>query len=172
MHKASPIHFIMTGGTIDSFYDGTKDTTVPLKHSAIPEFIRSLKLSNKMTFTQICMKDSRELTKSDLRRILRTVEGSLCKHIIITHGTYTMPDTARYIKVNYKRRDKTIIFTGSMIPITGFSPSDGPFHLGFSIAKVQELPPGVYVCMNGTVFKPNEVIKLVKEGKYTSIFNK
>lgn len=28
------IHFILTGGTIDSYYDGIKDTVVPNEHSA------------------------------------------------------------------------------------------------------------------------------------------
>lgn len=38
------IHYIITGGTIDSFYDGRKDTVVPNKESIIPFFIESLKL--------------------------------------------------------------------------------------------------------------------------------
>ena len=38
------IHFIITGGTIDSHYDGTKDTAVPNKESVIPKFIEELKL--------------------------------------------------------------------------------------------------------------------------------
>jgi len=29
MPKKPTIHFIMTGGTIDSFYNGTKDTATP-----------------------------------------------------------------------------------------------------------------------------------------------
>lgn len=40
----SKIHFIITGGTIDSYYDGTKDTAVPRETSIIPDFIQSLKL--------------------------------------------------------------------------------------------------------------------------------
>ncbi len=38
------IHFVITGGTIDSHYDCMKDTAVPLKISAIPAFVQSLKL--------------------------------------------------------------------------------------------------------------------------------
>lgn len=90
--------------------------------------------------------------------------------IIITHGTYTMPDTARYLKANLKRDDQTIVFTGSMIPLTGFSPSDAPFNLGYSIAKIQDLPAGIYVCMNGRVFSPNEVVKFLYGGRFVSVF--
>lgn len=164
------IQFIITGGTIDSYYEGTKDTAVPNKKSIIPSFIKSLKLYTKTKFTTICMKDSRDLTKADLRRILETIEASKSKKIIVTMGTYTMPDTARFLKENLKRHDQTIILTASMIPIVGFSPSDGPFNLGYALAKSQDLAPDIYVCMNGRVFSPEEVIKTISEGRFSSIF--
>jgi L-asparaginase len=74
-----------------------------------------------------------------------------------------MPDTARYLEANLKNNKKTIILTGSMIPLVGFTPSDAPFNLGYSIAKIENLKKGIYVCMNGTIFKPSEVLKLIKE---------
>lgn len=77
------------------------------------------------------MKDSRQLGENDRKEILKAIEESPSNKIIITHGTYTMPDTARYLKANLKRNDQTIILTGSMIPIKGFSPSDGTFNLGY-----------------------------------------
>lgn len=40
------VHFIITGGTIDSVYDSTKDTVVPNQKSVIPSFVKSLKLYN------------------------------------------------------------------------------------------------------------------------------
>ena len=169
-NKKSTIHIIITGGTIDSFYDGTKDTVVPNKKSVIPYYIKSLRLYDKVEFTEICLRDSRELGKIDLKNILRTIERSTSKKIIITHGTYTMPDTGRYLKANLSRDDQTIILTGSLIPIEGFSPSDAPFNLGYSLAKIQDLPSGIYVCMNGRVFSPGEVLKLIKLGRFSSIF--
>lgn len=172
MAEDKVIQFIITGGTIDSYYDGTKDTVVPNKHSVIPEIINSLKLYNETTFTEICMKDSRSLNESDHKEILKTLEKTPSQKIIITHGTYTMPDTARYIKANLKRNDQTIILTASMIPIKGFSPSDGTFNLGYSLAQVQTLSPGIYVAINGKIFNPDEVIKIISEGRFASIFNK
>ncbi|MBU2100910.1 asparaginase [Candidatus Micrarchaeota archaeon] len=96
--KTKFIHFILMGGTIDSFYDPTVDTTALLKNSVIPQYIKSLKLYEESKFTQVCMKDSRQLTPNDLKKALKTIEKSQSKRIIITHGTYTMSDTARYIK--------------------------------------------------------------------------
>lgn len=166
------IHFILTGGTIDSYYDGTKDTVVPNEHSVIPEFINSLRLYNKAIFTEVCMKDSRALNQSDREEILKTIEESPNQKIIIPHGTYTMPDTARFLKANLKRDDQVIILTGSLIPIKGFSPSDGTLNLGYAIAQTETLEKGIYVCMNCKTFSPEEVIKIISEGRFASIFNK
>lgn len=164
------VHFIITGGTIDSYYDGSKDTAVPLKHSVIPGFVKSLKLYHDVAFTEVCMKDSRSLTQADREAVLKAVEASQHDKIIVTHGTYTMPDTARFLKVNLQRKNQAIVLTGSLIPLVGFSPSDAPFNLGFALAKACELKPGIYVCMHGAVFSPEEVVKLVSEGRFTSIF--
>lgn len=111
------------------------------------------------------MKDSRNLTAQDRERICKTADESPHTKIIITHGTYTMPDTAKYLKENLKRKDQTIILTGAMIPL-GFSPSDGGFNLGYAVAQLENLPAGVYVCMNGEVFEAGKVKKDVKEGRF------
>ncbi len=164
-------HFIITGGTIDSYYNGVHDSVTPSETSVIPEFIASLKLYHDAQFTTVCMKDSRNLNQDDLNNILTTVEESPATKIIVTHGTYTMPDTAKYLKANLQRKDQVIIFTGSTIPIKGFSPSDGTFNLGYALAEADHLAPGIYVCMNGKVFNPDEVIKLLYEGRFMSVFN-
>jgi L-asparaginase len=166
------IQIIMTGGTIDSYFDSIKDEVIPLKKSILPNFIKSLQTEDKFYFQQICMKDSRSLTGQDLKNILKSIEKLNLKHIIISHGTYTMPDTARFLVANLKNKDKVIILTGSMIPLTGFSPSDAPFNLGYAIASVKTLKPGIYICMNGQIFSPKEVIKRISEGKFVSVFNK
>ncbi len=67
--KTFPINFIITGGTIDSYYEGTKDTVVPNEHSIIPRFIKSLNLENPTKFTELCMKDSRNITKKDFIKL-------------------------------------------------------------------------------------------------------
>ena len=130
-----------------------------------------LKLTVQPMYTTICLKDSREITNENLQMVLKTIEGSPCKKFIITHGTYTMPDTARFLKANLNRSDVTVILTGSFIPIKGFAPSDGPFNLGFALSSLRTIESGIYVCMNGEIFSPDEVIKLISEGRFTSIFN-
>ncbi len=166
------LHFIITGGTMDSYYDVIKETSVPNEHSAIPGFIRILKLYETCEFTQICMKDSRELTDLDRKKILKIVAESKFNRIIITHGSYTVPETAKYLDKNLKNNDKVIILVCSMIPIKGFDPTDAGFNLGYAVAKSQDLSKGIYVCMNGRVFNPDEVVKILSEGKFGSIYTK
>jgi len=168
--KGPLLHFIFTGGTIDSHYDGAKDTVVPNKHSIIPDFLKSAKFQLKAKYTEICMKDSRQMLESDINKIINVIGGSTSKKFIITHGTYTMADTARYLKAKLKCKDKTVVLTGSLTPIEGFSYSDGPFNLGYAIAKALELPPGVYVCIHAKTYAPEEVAKNMAEGLFYSIF--
>ena len=166
----SGVQFIITGGTIDSYYDGIKDTVTISKASIIPDFIKSMHIEGGVSFTNVCMKDSRDLTSKDRNKVLSAVRKSPYNKIVITHGTYTMPDTARFLKAALGKFNKTVILTGSMIPIKGFAPSDGPFNLGFAFGKINDLKPGVWVAMNGKIFDPKEVIKNLYSGTFGSIF--
>lgn len=166
------IHFIITGGTIDSYYDSLRDTAVPNKHSSIPRFIQAVRLYERCLFTEVCMKDSRSLTQADRRKILRAVVNSKSRRIIISHGTYTLPDTARYLQAHLENINKVVVFVCSMIPLDGFIPTDAGFNIGYAVAKSQELSNGIYVCMNGKIFDPGETVKNLTEGRFGSIYTK
>lgn len=170
--KQTPIHVIITGGTIDSFYNGAKDTITTSKISAIPAYVESLQLHTKVTTKVICMKDSRAISNADRLKIVASIQKSPAKNILITHGTYTMPDTARFLATRLKNTNKKIILTGSMIPLIGFSPSDAGFNLGFAMGKFDALQPGIYVAMNGRIFTPDEVVKLINKGRFSSLLNR
>jgi len=164
------IHIIMTGGTMDSVWDGKQDTIKVAKHSTLPKFFKELKLYPQILFTEVCMKDSRNIKPKDVQKIAQVIKKSPCNKFIITHGTYTMPDTSRFLEVNLHQLNKTVVLTGAMTPLIGFEPSDSSFNLGYAIAKVQELKPGVYIAMNAKTFKPQEVAKNLSEGKFYSVF--
>jgi L-asparaginase len=114
------------------------------------------------------MKDSRSLTPDDLKKITVAVDSSLADKILITHGTYTMPDTARYIEQNMKKK-KAVVLTGSMIPLKGYDMSDASFNLGFALATLQRMDPGILLAMHGRTFEPSEVAKNMAEGRFFSI---
>lgn len=157
------IHFIITGGTIDSQYDPNKCTVVPLLHSIIPEFLEKIICAEKeeIEFSELFMKDSRDLSEKNMQKILHTIEESPHNRFIVTHGTYTLFKTARYVKNNLRTpKDVTVILTGSMIPLKGFFPSDAGFNLGFALSEAQNSSPGVYVCIQGKKFQPENAIEL------------
>jgi len=84
-------------------------------------------------FTEICMKDSRDLTETDLSLILAAIKKSPFKKLIVTVGTFSLFDIACYIESRLGQKEtKSVVLTGSMIPLQGFIPSDAAFNLGFS----------------------------------------
>lgn len=110
---------------------------------------------------EICNKDSRDITQEDLNRAWDVVSKLDGENILITHGTFTMTDSAKFMEKSLKENNvsKKIIFTGSMIPVVGFSKSDAAFNLGYSIASFEVVKPGVYICMNGGIFVADEIRK-------------
>ena len=50
------------------------------------------------------------------------------------------------------------MLTGALAPAR-FSESDAAFNLGMAFATAQTAPHGVYIAINGSVFRGDEVIK-------------
>jgi L-asparaginase len=148
---------ILTGGRIDSVWDGGVDEIVVAKHSVMPDYFKALKI-NGLEFREVCMKDSRALTADDRKNILEAIEKSSSNKIIITHGTHTLVDTVEYLNQNLKNKKKTIVFTGSSTPLKDFATSDAPFNLGYALAKVEELPIGMYLCINKKTTPAEKII--------------
>lgn len=158
------IHIIKMGGTIefkDPAYQKMNEELMKLDPS-IDSYLKNLVKPHFSYETEIiCEKDSREITKEDLNNLWRVIKNSREENILITHGTFTMKDTAKFLEefLIEEKLNKKIIITGAMIPIVGFSVSDAAFNLGYSIASFNSIESGVYICMNGGIFKSNEVEK-------------
>ena len=112
--------------------------------------------------TQLMRKDSLELTDDDRAAIRDAVAGSNARKILVMHGTDTMVQTG---KILAEVVTKTIVLTGSMQPAT-LRNSDAAFNVGFALAAVQTLPPGVYIAMNGQIFDPATTHKDRAAGKF------
>ena len=61
--------------------------------------------------------------------------------------------------------DKTIVLTGALAPAR-FAESDATFNLGMAFAAAQTLPAGVYIAMNGQVFRGDAVRKDRQQGQF------
>ena len=101
----------------------------------------------------------------DREVIYKAVENSVTARIIITHGTDSMIETARRLQ---SIEGKTIVLFGAMQPAR-MRCSDAVFNLGFAVACVQTLPPGVYIAMNGQVFDPDKVTKNLELARFEPV---
>ena len=54
---------------------------------------------------------------------------------------------------------------GALAPAR-FAESDAAFNLGMAFATAQVAPPGVYITMNGSVFRAGEVVKDREKGAF------
>jgi L-asparaginase len=159
------IRIFITGGTFDKEYneltgklyfnDTHMGDLLDMGRCHVPVQVRTL-----------MMVDSLEMTDEDRQLIVHNCLHCEEEHIVITHGTDTMSETA--LQIAEKVKDKTIVLTGAMIPIK-FGSSDGLFNLGGAIAFAQALPHGVYVAMNGRYFKAGHVKKNKETGKFEEI---
>lgn len=161
----SSIKVILTGGTIDSATKG-RDRDVLNQESAVPGFLQNLNWPYEFSFVKACWKDSRDITDEDREKILLAAQNSSAQKIIITHGTFTLAETARYLEKYPASKNKTIVLTGSLTPLAGFENSDAPENLKFAVRQANQLPPGVYICIQNNVFLPQEAAKDEITGKF------
>jgi L-asparaginase len=149
------IRVFVTGGTFDKEYDELHGT-LDFRTTHVPEMLRLGRCRIDVEVTTLMMIDSLDMSDAERALIVEQCRSSDERHIVITHGTDTMVDTARAIAGAV--HDRTIVLTGAMIPYA-FGSSDGLFNLGSALSFVQALPPGVYVAMNGRCFPWNDVRK-------------
>lgn len=158
------IRIFITGGTIDNLDKNKPETNEwDFNKTYIPEMLKQAKITLSVETEKLMLKDSRELTKKDRELILKKCQDCKEDKIIITHGTFTMPETAKFL--GEKIENKTIVLTGSAIPFNEKN-SDALFNLGCATLAVQTLPKGVYITMNGKCFNWNNVRKNLKTGEF------
>lgn len=153
---------MITGGTFDKEYDEIHGRLF-FKDSHLPEMLTLGRSKLPLEVRTLMMVDSLDMKESDRSLIAEQCRATPGERIVITHGTDTMAETARYIDERVK--GKTIVLTGAMIPYK-FGSSDGLFNLGSALAFVQTVAPGVYIAMNGRCFPAARVQK----DKSTGIF--
>lgn len=154
------IHIIKTGGTIEFIDSGYEAINMKLLKidTTVDSYLRAIIQPHfDFSVASLFSKDSRMIDETDRESIKSEIQDTPHNKILITHGTFTMCETAQYLKGLFA--DKIIILTGSMIPITGFAASDAGFNLGYAAASFRYLSPGVYIAANAEIFDPDEVQK-------------
>ncbi len=156
------IRLFVTGGTFDKEYNELNGQLF-FKDSHINEILKLGRSRLDLSVRTLMLIDSLEMTDVDRNIILESCQRCEEDKIVITHGTDTMTETARYLAD--KIPGKTVVITGAMIPYK-FGSSDGLFNLGSALAFVQSLPAGIYIAMNGRYYDWNNC----KKNKQTGFF--
>jgi len=156
------IALFITGGTFDKEYNELTGELF-FKKSHLREMLSLGRSRVPARIQTLLMIDSLNMTTKHRQLIAKACLAAKEKRILITHGTDTMEQTARYLARSV--RGKTIVLTGAMVPYK-FGSSDGMFNLGSAMAFVQVLPPGVYVAMNGRFFEWQKVTKDREKGYF------
>ena len=159
------IQIFITGGTFDKEYNEITGKLY-FKDTHLKEMLSMGRSQLDVKITTLMMIDSIDMTNDDRDNILEACKNCLLDKIIITHGTDTMVDTAKFLAKG--NLDKTIVLTGAMIPID-FGSSDGLFNLGSAMGFVQSLKSGIYIAMNGRCFNYDKVRKNIKTGIFESL---
>ena len=155
------IEIFTTGGTIDKVYFDA-NSEFEIGDSLIGELLAESNIRDGFAVTGLMRKDSLEMTDDDRAAVREAVGQCDAERVLITHGTDTMPETARAL---LSVTGKTIVLMGAMQPAR-MRRSDAVFNIGFAWAAVQLLPHGVYIAMNGEVFEAGSVRKNLKAQRF------
>jgi len=145
---------ITTGGTIDKVYFDAK-SDYQIGAPQIGDILTQLGVAFEFEVVPVLRKDSLEMTDADRQAIRAAIEQQAHRHVLITHGTDTMVETARALA---GLAGKTIVLTGALNPAR-FQGSDAVFNIGCAVGAVQSLGDGVWIAMNGRIWDPERVRK-------------
>ena len=152
---------VTTGGTIDKIYFDDK-SSFQIGAPQIGDILKALDVAFPFDVIALMRKDSLHMSDEDRDLVRRTIEAQPGKHVLVTHGTDTMVETAQVLA---SITDKVIVLTGSLNPAK-FQGSDAVFNIGTAVGAVQSLAPGVYIAMNGKVWHPTKVRKNVSANRF------
>ena len=155
---------VTTGGTIDKVYFDDK-SDYQVGEPQIGRILQELGVAFEFRVVPILRKDSLHITTADRELLRATIAEHDAKHVLVTHGTDTMVETA---KVLASIAGKTIVLTGALNPAR-FRGSDAEFNIGTAVGAVQSLPPGVYIAMNGRIWDPAKVRKNVAANRFEAL---
>ncbi|AEG49062.1 Asparaginase/glutaminase [Sphingobium chlorophenolicum L-1] len=162
----TPILVLTTGGTIDKIYfDALSDYQVG--ETVMAKLLDIARVKRPFRIEEVTRKDSLELDDADRALIRDRVAAAPESHIIITHGTDTMTETAKLLSAI---PGKTVVLVGALAPAR-FGESDASFNLGMAFATVQVAKPGVYITMSGSVFRADKVMKDRVKGAFVPVGN-
>jgi len=105
----SKLLIITTGGTIDKIYFDDK-SDYQIGEPQISQILHAMHVAFDFEAIALMRKDSLHIGEKERRLIHATVDASDASHVLITHGTDTMVETAAMLD---DVKGKTIVLTGA-----------------------------------------------------------
>ncbi len=155
---------ITTGGTIDKVYFDAK-SDYQIGAPQIGEILGQLGVAFAFDVVPVLRKDSLDITDADRAAIRAAIERQKNRHVLVTHGTDSMVETARTLQ---GIAGKVIVLTGALNPAR-FQGSDAVFNIGCAVGAVQALEEGVWIAMNGRIWNPQRVRKNREANRFEEI---
>lgn len=127
---------------------------------------QSMKMNAEYGGREVCKKDSRAITEDDRSILCKEIERANkmgVKCFLITHGTFTMPETGVFLLENLPEEvltEVSVVLTGAMYPMNLVG-GDGLLNLGASVATLinTEKPLGVVINMHAKNWDPRLIEK-------------
>lgn len=155
------ITFVLTGGTIDKEYDAL-DQAFTIGKGAVGRVLGFVNPNFEVTIIPVLQKVSVNILpeeKDEIRRVCTETEDD---KIVVTYGTDAMAEAGELLATI---KNKTIVLTGALKSQL-IKDTDAEFNLGFAVAAVQTLSPGVYVAMSGRIYNWNQCKKDMASGQF------
>lgn len=155
---------LSTGGTIVS--GKTKGGLAPEPDSSeLKRALETLSVQFLITHREILNLDSSNIQPEEWKIIAEEIYSGLAGHdgVVITHGTDTMAYTSAAVTFMLRNLHKSVVFTGSQIPL-GSALSDGRANLATAFAAVEQEIAGVNIAFHYKLISGCRAVKVRSMG--------
>lgn len=171
MNKNSSILIIYTGGTIGMVENPSTGSLEPFDFTLIVEQVPELKKFefniDSVAFNQV--KDSSDINPVDWIELALIIEEKYQDYdgFVVLHGTDTMAYSASALSFMLENLEKSIIFTGSQLPI-GVLRTDGKENLITALEIAASQKNGKATVPEVCVYFENELYRGNRTSKYSA----
>ncbi len=147
------VRIMCTGGTFNKVYDPLTGA-LSFTKSQVSGLLKIARC--QLAVTELMLIDSLHMTDITRQQLVEACRSATEQKLVIVHGTDTMVESAAM--VSGAQLNKTIVFTGAMVP-NSIIGSDAAFNLGYAVAAAQLSDAGVWVAMNAQLHHWENVMK-------------
>ena len=157
------ILLLTTGGTIACAPGG--DGLEPRTSDILSRELHRLRGFYDITVKDIFCLDSSNISPEEWQLIAGHIFAEKDRYdgIVVSHGTDTMAYTASAVSFMLPGIDKSVVFTGSQLPLTDLL-SDGPANLRTAFAMAASGQPGVFLAFDRKVMLGCRAVKVRASG--------